>query len=166
MVCAVVFCVLTFCYLYNYQADVLVVTLTVLVGVLNIASGLLTLGRQAAPLRAAQEQPGQTVTPTAVKLFVVQVVMGLVSVLFGASMLVAQLVPGLVLGVVLAANGAILLYELHLLRSLDRGQEQAAGADRPAGAARRAAATARPAPTPGVGPVSRRGRPTGASPAA
>ena len=26
VVCAVVFCVLTFCYLYNYQADVLVVT--------------------------------------------------------------------------------------------------------------------------------------------
>lgn len=134
--------------------DVLVVTLTVLIGVLNILSGLLTLGRQAAPLRAAYEQPRAAVTPTSVKLFVVQVVMGVVSVLFGASMLISQLVPGLVLGVILAANGAVLLYELHLLRSLEPGPPRpAAEVETPR--------TRTVAPT-----VSPRGRPTGASPAA
>lgn len=151
--------------------DVLVVALTVLVGVLNILSGLLTLGRQAAPLRAAYERPRESVTPTAVKLFVVQVVMGLVAVLFGASMLVVQLVPGLVLGVVLAANGAVLLYELHLLRSMDRDQRAglptpvAAPVTAPATAPAAGTATAPAAGTAGPA-VSRRGRPTGASPAA
>jgi hypothetical protein len=40
--------------------------------------------------------------------------------MFGLSMLVSQLIPGLVLGVVLAANGCVLLYELRILISLDR----------------------------------------------
>jgi hypothetical protein len=123
--------------------DVLVVVLTVLVGVLNILSGLVTLAKMGAPFVRGSEAPRAPASPTLAKLFVVQVVMGLVSVLFGASMLVAQLVPGLVLGVILAANGAVLLYELHLLRSLEG-----------------------PPPTHAAPDVSPRGYPTGASPAA
>lgn len=123
--------------------DILVVVLTVLVGVLNILSGVVTLAKAGAPLVKGREQPRAPASPTLAKLFVVQVVMGLVTVLFGASMLVAQLVPGLVLGVILATNGAVLLYELHLLRSVEG-----------------------PPPTEVAPDVSPRGYPTGATPAA
>ena len=107
--------------------DVLVVLLTVLVGALNILSGVITLTKQIAPVLKRAPEPRDPVSPTLARLGVVQVVMGLVSVLFGASMLVSRLVPGLVLGVTLAANGAILLYELHLLRALGRETAVAVG---------------------------------------
>lgn len=126
--------------------DVLVAVLPVLVGVLNILSGLVTLAKVGAPFVRGAEAAVTSASPTTAKLFVVQVLMGLVSVLFGASMLVAHLVPGLVLGLVLAANGAVLLYELHLLRSLEAPPPRPYAAE--------------------AGELSARGRPTGASPAA
>lgn len=99
--------------------DLLVVLLIVLVGVLNILGGVVTLSKQIAPLLKGAAEPRVPTSPILARLFVVQIVMGLVSILFGASMLVSQLIPGLVLGVILAANGAVLLYELHLLRALE-----------------------------------------------
>ena len=48
--------------------------------------------------------------------------MNLLTILFGASMLVSNLIPGLVIGVILAANGCVLLYLLHILIVLDKMQ--------------------------------------------
>jgi hypothetical protein len=57
---------------------------------------------------------------------------------FGTTMLVSGLLPGLVIGVVLAANGCVLLYLVHVLGLLERLQAgapttaEAAGATAPA----------------------------------
>jgi hypothetical protein len=55
-----------------------------------------------------------------VKLTTTQVTMNLLSILFGTSMLVSGVIPGWILGPVLAANGGALLYLLHILTLLDR----------------------------------------------
>jgi|GEM_PF-51096 len=60
------------------------------------------------------------VPPLLVKLTTTQVAMNLLSILFGTSMLVSGIVPGWIIGPVLAANGGALLYLLHILTLLDR----------------------------------------------
>jgi len=60
------------------------------------------------------------VPPLLVKLTTTQVAMNLLSILFGTSMLVSGIIPGWILGPVLAANGGALLYLLHILTLLDR----------------------------------------------
>lgn len=107
--------------------DVLVVPLTVLVGVLNIASGLVTLAKQGGPLLRRSAGPRDPVPPLLARLSAVQVTMGLLAITFGMSMLVSQLIPGLILGVVLAMNGCVLLYLLHILIVLDRQQGELGG---------------------------------------
>ncbi len=46
--------------------------------------------------------------------------MNLLSIMFGTSMLVAHLLPGLVIGVVLFANGCALIYLMYILLTLDK----------------------------------------------
>ncbi|NLH95558.1 MAG: hypothetical protein GX449_05805, partial [Synergistaceae bacterium] len=99
---------------------VLVPVLTLLIAVLNITGGILGLKRTAAPMLARREGPREPVPPVLVRLTAVQLAMNLVSVLFGASMLIANLIPGRVIGVILAANGGLLLYLLHLLGRIER----------------------------------------------
>jgi hypothetical protein len=99
--------------------------LTVLVGVLNILGGLITLLKIFIPLLRRSDETGGTVHPMLKKLFAVQVTMNLLTIMFGTSMLVPHLVPGLVIGVILAANGCVLLYLLHLLVLLDKMQRDA-----------------------------------------
>ena len=98
---------------------VLVPALTVLIGALNIAGGLSTLWRTCVPLVRRIGKPREPVPPILVRLNVVQLTMGVLSVLFGASMFVSGLIPGHVIGVILAANGLVLLYLMRLLFLLD-----------------------------------------------
>ncbi len=98
---------------------VLVPALTVLIGALNIAGGLATLWRTCVPLVRRIGKPREPVLPVLVRLNVVQLTMGVLSVLFGASMFVSGLIPGRVIGVILAANGLVLLYLMRLLFLLD-----------------------------------------------
>jgi len=49
--------------------------------------------------------------------------MNLFTILLGASMLIPHLIPGLVKGVILAANGGILLYLMHILTVLNAMQK-------------------------------------------
>lgn len=98
--------------------DVLVPALTLLIGVLNVVGGAIALVRAIRPLigtGAASSAP-----PILRRLFLATVTMNSLTVLFGASMLVAGLVPPLILGGVLAANGGVLLYLLHILLALER----------------------------------------------
>lgn len=114
---------------------ILVPFLTVLVGVCNILGGGLTLGRLCLSLLMARGErrdqgsgaprkvrfrpaPGP-VPPLLVRLTTTQVTMNLLSILFGTSMLVSGVIPGWILGPVLAANGGALLYLLHILAALD-----------------------------------------------
>lgn len=99
--------------------EILVAGLTVLVGVLNILGGILTLTRIGIPRLKKSAGPREPVPPVLAKLFAAQLIMNLITVLFGLSMLVAHRIPGLVIGVILAANGCVLLYLLHLLTILE-----------------------------------------------
>ncbi|NLI96370.1 MAG: hypothetical protein GX436_06640, partial [Synergistaceae bacterium] len=69
---------------------------------------------------ARGEGPREPVPPVLARLTAVQVTMNLVSILFGASMLIANLIPGRIIGVILAANGGLLLYLLHLLGLVEK----------------------------------------------
>ncbi len=104
---------------------ILVPLLTLLIAVLNVTGGILGLKRTVAPMLNRGEGPRGPVPPVLVRLTGVQVAMNLVSIMFGASMLIANLIPGRIIGVILAANGALLLYLLRLLTLVDRMQEGA-----------------------------------------
>ena len=105
---------------------VLVPALTVLIGALNITGGLAKLWRTCAPYVKRIGKPREPVLPILVRLNLAQLAMGALSVLFGASMFVSGLIPGRVIGVILAANGLVLLYLMRLLFLLD-GMRDASG---------------------------------------
>jgi len=107
--------------------DILVPLLTILVGVLNLLGGLVTLAKIFIPLLRQSDAMKRSVPPLMKKLFAVQLTMSLLTIMFGTSMLVPHLVPGLVIGVILTANGCVLLYLLHLLVLLDRQQRDTSG---------------------------------------
>jgi membrane associated rhomboid family serine protease len=107
--------------------DILVLPLTVLVGVLNILSGVITLIKTCIP-RLKKSDKRSPDPPIMVRLFVTQLTMSLLSILFGTSMLVSGLIPGLVIGIILFANGCTLLYLLHVLTVLDEMQSEMVGA--------------------------------------
>lgn len=105
--------------------DILVLPLTVLVGLLNIASGAITLVKTGLSAIHSSDGSGAPVPAILVRLAVVQLFMGVLAIAFGTSMLVAQLIPGLILGAVLVANGFVLLYLLRLLIVVERLQSEA-----------------------------------------
>lgn len=100
--------------------DVLVAPLTLLVGVLNILNGGLTLAKALPSLVKARKMlPSIQVPSLLVKLYSTQIALGGLSVMFGSSMLAPEIIPGLLIGVILAANGGVLLYLMRLLFQLD-----------------------------------------------
>jgi hypothetical protein len=105
--------------------NILVPLLTILVGVLNIMGGLITLIKIFIPLLHQSDEVRGPIPPLLKKLFVVQLIMNLLTIMFGTSMLIPHLVHGLVLGVILASNGCVLLYLLHLLIQLGKMQRDA-----------------------------------------
>ena len=108
--------------------EILVLQLTVLVGVLNILGGVIILWQICIPRLSKSEEPRAPVLPVMNRLFAAQLIMNLLTILFGTSMLVSNLIPGLVIGVIFAANGCVLLYLLHILIVLDRMQRDAVAA--------------------------------------
>ena len=104
--------------------DVLVPLLTVLVGVLNILGGAITLGKMVFSNLRKSGEPNIPRPAILTKLFATQLIMNLLSIMFGTSMLCAHLIPGLAIGVILASNGGVLLYLLHILKVLEKMQRQ------------------------------------------
>jgi hypothetical protein len=107
--------------------EILVLQLTVLVGVLNILGGVSTLWKICMPRLKKSEGAVGPAPPVLMKLFAAQLTMNLLTILFGTSMLVSRLIPGLVIGVVLAANGCVLLYLAHILTLLEKVRSDAGG---------------------------------------
>jgi hypothetical protein len=105
--------------------EILVSPLTILIGVLNILGGIMTLGKICLPRLRKSAEANSPIPPVLMKLFAAQLTMNLLTILFGTSMLVSQLIPGLVIGVILAANGCVLLYLLHILTILEKMQSEA-----------------------------------------
>jgi hypothetical protein len=100
--------------------EILVSLLTVFVGVLNILGGVLSLKKIFTPFLKKEAGPRNPTPTVLVRFFSAQLTLNLLTILFGASMLISHLFPGVVLGVVLGANGGVLLYLLYLLVSIDR----------------------------------------------
>jgi hypothetical protein len=101
---------------------ILVKPLTLLVGVLNILGGTISLVKMLSQrLRPADGLRGP-LPPLLTKLFAVQLVLNILGVMFGTSVLIPNLLHGLIIGVILAANGVVLLYLLRILVLLDRMQ--------------------------------------------
>lgn len=105
---------------------ILVSTLTVLVGVLNILGGFISLAKIGLPRLKKSAEPAGPVPPVLAKLFATQLTLALLSLLFGTATLVSDLLPGLVIGVVLAANGCVLFYLLRIMMVLDKLRRDAA----------------------------------------
>ena len=99
---------------------ILVSRLTILVGLLNISGGIVSLWKTLTPLFQKGEKPQEPPHPILTKLFITLLTLDLLSVLFGTSMLVYNLLPGIVVGIILTANGAVLLYLLAILIQLDK----------------------------------------------
>ena len=106
---------------------ILVKPLTILIGLLNIIGGCITLVKTLLPRLKKPPKSGGQVPPILHKLFATQLIMGFLSILFGSSMLVSHLLPGLVVGVVLFANGCVLMYLMSILLTLDKMISQKAG---------------------------------------
>lgn len=100
--------------------EILVLPLTILVGVLNVSGGSISLRKSYIPLLKRSEKSGSPVSPILRRLFAAQLTMNLLTILFGVSMLVSNLIPGLIIGGILASNGVVLLYLLHILVLLDK----------------------------------------------
>ncbi len=107
--------------------EILVSQLTVLIGVLNILGGVITLAKICIPRLKESEAPGGSVPPVLAKLFAAQLTMNLLTIMFGTSMLIPNLVHLLLIGLILAANGCVLLYLLHIMIVLDRIQGDLGG---------------------------------------
>jgi hypothetical protein len=99
---------------------VLVMPLVILIGLLNILGGLITLGKTVLSHFKKSDSPSSQGPPILQKLLITQLVMSLLSVMFGTSMLVARLLPGLVIGVVLFVNGCVLMYLMFILIAMDK----------------------------------------------
>lgn len=104
--------------------EILVYPLTLLVGVLNILGGAISIGKFLGRQASGTGGGGSKIPGILVKLTVAQLTLNVLAITFGLSMLISHLLPGLVIGVVLAANGAVLLYLLHVLFVIDRIQKE------------------------------------------
>ena len=104
---------------------ILVPLLTVLIGSFNILGGSVNLLRILLPVLGKNSAPSGSVPIILVKLSITQVTMNIVSIVFGTSMFFSHLIPGGIVGGVLAANGGLLLYLLHLLKEIDGMKMQA-----------------------------------------
>jgi len=104
--------------------EVLIPLLTVLVGVLNVLGGVITLGKMGFSNLRKSGEPRVPRPAVLTKLFATQLIMNLLSIMFGTSMLIAHLIPGLAVGVILACNGGVLLYLLYILKILEKMQHR------------------------------------------
>lgn len=96
-------------------------TLVILLAVLNILGGVVPLALRVLPLlQAMRNPPAQPVAipPPLKKLLITQTVLNIVGILFGLSMLLPGLIPGMVVAVILFANGLLLFVLAYLLTRL------------------------------------------------
>lgn len=99
---------------------ILVGPLTLLIGLLNLFGGVISLGKMVFSKSQTPAGSPQTVLSVLRRLFITQLALALLSIMFGTSMLIPSLLPGLFVGVILFANGCLLLYLIYILISLDK----------------------------------------------
>jgi hypothetical protein len=96
-------------------------TTVVLLAVLNILGGIVPLTLRVLPLvhtaRHPQAQP-MAIPPALKRLLITQTVLNIVGILFGLSMLFHGIIPGMVVAVILFANGLLLFVLASILSHL------------------------------------------------
>ncbi|MFA7208642.1 MAG: hypothetical protein WC084_08285 [Synergistaceae bacterium] len=98
---------------------ILVPCLTLIIALLNIGGGVIPLVKMIHS-RSRKKGRGSADVPSIIKkLFLTQSTLNILSIVFGVSMLIKNLIPGPVIGVVLTANGIVLLYLLSILAKID-----------------------------------------------
>lgn len=100
---------------------VLTSTLVLLLAVLNIFGGIIPLALRVIPLLQAMRNPPAepvAIPPPLKKLLITQTVLNVVGILFGLSMLLPGLIPGMVVAVILFANGLMLFVLAYILNSM------------------------------------------------
>jgi hypothetical protein len=102
--------------------DVLVPVLTYLVGALNALGGAIALAKSFLLRLSGRGVPREPRSPLLVRLVAATVLMNALTIVFGITMFFSGLLPPAAVGAVLAANGCVLLYLLHILVVLDRVQ--------------------------------------------
>ncbi len=98
---------------------ILVVPLTLIVGLLNVAGGTIGIVKVILPF-FRQEKTSEPMPVLLIKINSAVIIMNFLSMLFGITMLFSGLVSGLVLGIILAGNGCVLLYLLSQLLFIER----------------------------------------------
>lgn len=98
--------------------------LTLILGILNLAGGIMGLrGLRASRTQAlkAMRNAGIPTAPSPLaNLWRVQLAMNAISLLFGTSMLIHNLVPGWLIGTILTANGTLLMLMIPLLEQVGK----------------------------------------------
>ncbi|MDD4160460.1 MAG: hypothetical protein PHO18_05885 [Synergistaceae bacterium] len=98
---------------------ILVPTLTFIIALLNIGGGTIPIIKMFFS-KTQDKRIDRGPVPTVIKrLFMTQMTLNILSIVFGTSMLIKNLIPGPVIGVVLTANGIVLLYLLSILARID-----------------------------------------------
>jgi len=98
---------------------ILVPCLTLIIALLNIGGGVIPLVKMIHSRSGKKGRESADVPSIIKKLFLTQSTLNILSIVFGVSMLINNLIPGPVIGVVLTANGIVLLYLLSILTKID-----------------------------------------------
>ena len=98
--------------------ELLAAPLIYLVAVLNILGGLIPLGKRLYLAARPADGGGVPAHPLLTQLARTQLALALLSVMFGSSMLVPGIIPGVVVGAILAMNGGAILYLLRILLAI------------------------------------------------
>lgn len=106
--------------------EVLLIPATIIIAAGNIGGGVLGLTRLTGMLKTAPSAAEGPVAPLSRRIPVLMGVMNVLAIVFGTSMLLPTLLPGILVGIVLAANGFVLLSLLYLLKKIERLSESAA----------------------------------------
>ncbi|MDH7510115.1 MAG: hypothetical protein QHH04_03620 [Methanolinea sp.] len=92
--------------------------LRVMLGVLNLAGGVVPLSLRVFPLLQQGGKPKAPVPPPLRNLLLTQTVLNVVGILFGTSMLLPGLIPGMVTAAILFCNGILLFLLARILSGL------------------------------------------------
>jgi hypothetical protein len=95
--------------------------LRVMLGILNLAGGIIPLALRLSPVIRQMRNPPAVpvpIPPPLKNLLVTQTVLNIVGILFGSSMLLPGLIPGMVTAAILFCNGLLLFVLAYILSTL------------------------------------------------
>ena len=99
---------------------ILVPCLTLIIALLNIGGGGIPLAKMILTKLRGKRSESTDVPPMITRLSLTLITLYILSIVLGTSMLIKDLIPGLVIGVVLTATGVVLLYLISILSQIEK----------------------------------------------